>query len=69
MCFEGIGTIGSLTGTGLQDCSNKRQSKTSKPQSVLQSLPFPRSLGDTQRQAQELISGPSLGAKTKFMSF
>jgi hypothetical protein len=26
-------------------------------------------LGDTQRQAQELISGPSLGAKTKFMSF
>ena len=69
MCFEGIGTIGSLTGTGLQDCSNKRQSKTSKPQSVLQSLSFHRSLGDTQRQAQELISGPSLGAKTKFMSF
>jgi hypothetical protein len=28
-----------------------------------------RSLGDTQRQAQELISGPSLDAKTKFMSF
>ena len=24
---------------------------------------------DTQRQAQELISGPSLGAKAKFMSF
>ena len=28
-----------------------------------------RSLGDTQRQVQELISGPSLGAKTKVMSF
>jgi hypothetical protein len=28
-----------------------------------------RSLGDTQRQAQELISGPSLGAMPKFMSF
>jgi hypothetical protein len=27
------------------------------------------SLGDTQRQAQELISGPSLGAKAKFLSF
>ena len=27
-----------------------------------------RSLGDTRRQARELISGPSLGAKTKFMS-
>jgi hypothetical protein len=26
-------------------------------------------LGDTQRQARELISGLSLGAKTKFMSF
>jgi hypothetical protein len=28
-----------------------------------------RSLGDTQRQARELISGPSLGAKTKVTSF
>ena len=28
-----------------------------------------QSLDDTQRQAQELISGPSLGAMTKFMSF
>jgi hypothetical protein len=28
-----------------------------------------RGLGDTQRQAQELISGPSLGAKAKFLSF
>jgi hypothetical protein len=28
-----------------------------------------RSLGDTQRQARELISGPGLGAKTKAMSF
>jgi len=28
-----------------------------------------RSLGDTQRQAWELISGPGLGAKTKVMSF
>jgi hypothetical protein len=28
-----------------------------------------RSLGDTPRQAQELISGPSLGTKTKVMSF
>jgi hypothetical protein len=28
-----------------------------------------RSLGDTQRQARELISAPSLGAKTKVMSF
>jgi len=28
-----------------------------------------RGLGDTQRQAQELISGPSLGAKAKFPSF
>jgi len=27
------------------------------------------SLGDTQRQAPELISGPSMGAKTKVMSF
>ena len=27
------------------------------------------SLGDTQRQARQLISGPSLGAKTKVMSF
>jgi hypothetical protein len=26
-------------------------------------------LGDTQRQARELISGPSLGAKAKFLSF
>ena len=26
-------------------------------------------LGDTQRQAQELISGQSLGAKAKFLSF
>ena len=32
-------------------------------------LPSNLSLGDTQRQAQELISGPSLGAKTKVMSF
>jgi len=28
-----------------------------------------RSLGDTQRQARELISGPSLGAKINVMSF
>jgi hypothetical protein len=28
-----------------------------------------RGLGDTQRQAQELISGPCLGPKTKFLSF
>jgi len=28
-----------------------------------------RSLGDILRQAQELISGPSLGAKAKFMYF
>ena len=28
-----------------------------------------RGLGDTQRQAQELISGPCLGAKTRFLSF
>jgi len=28
-----------------------------------------RILGDTQGQAQELISGPCLGAKTKFLSF
>jgi hypothetical protein len=28
-----------------------------------------RSLGDTQRQARELISGPGLGAKTILMSF
>ena len=28
-----------------------------------------RGLGDTQRQAGELISGPSLGAKAKFLSF
>jgi len=28
-----------------------------------------RSLGDTQRQARELISGPGLGAKTKVTSF
>ena len=28
-----------------------------------------RGLGDTPRQAQELISGPSLGAKEKFLSF
>ena len=26
-------------------------------------------LGDTQRQAQELISGPRLGAKARFLSF
>jgi hypothetical protein len=28
-----------------------------------------RGLGDTQRQAQGLISGPSLGAKARFLSF
>jgi hypothetical protein len=28
-----------------------------------------RGHGDTQRQARELISGPSLGAKAKFLSF
>jgi hypothetical protein len=28
-----------------------------------------RGLGDTQRQAQELISGPCLGAKDRFLSF
>ena len=28
-----------------------------------------RSLGDTQRQARELISGPGLGARTKVISF
>jgi hypothetical protein len=28
-----------------------------------------RGLGDTQRQARELISEPCLGAKTKFLSF
>jgi hypothetical protein len=28
-----------------------------------------RGLGDTQRQARELISGPCLGAKAKFLSF
>ena len=28
-----------------------------------------RGLGDTQRQAQELISGPCLGAKGKLLSF
>jgi len=28
-----------------------------------------RGLGDTQRQAQELISGPSLGTREKFMTF
>jgi hypothetical protein len=28
-----------------------------------------RGLGDTQRQAQELTSGPCLGAKTRFLSF
>jgi hypothetical protein len=28
-----------------------------------------RSLGDTQRQVQELISGPGLGARVKVMSF
>ena len=28
-----------------------------------------RVLGDTQRQARELISGPCLGAKAKFLSF
>jgi len=28
-----------------------------------------RGLGDTQRQAQELISGPCLGAKARFLSF
>jgi hypothetical protein len=32
-------------------------------------LPSNLSRGNTQRQAQELISGPSLGAKTKVMSF
>ena len=26
-------------------------------------------LGDTQRQARELISGPSLGSRAKFMTF
>ena len=30
---------------------------------------MPRGLGDTQRQAPELISGPCLGAKAKFLSF
>jgi len=30
---------------------------------------YPSGLGDTQRQAQELISGPSLGAKAKFLTF
>ena len=28
-----------------------------------------RGLGDTQRQAQELISGPSLGTRAKFLTF
>jgi len=28
-----------------------------------------RGLGDTQTQARELITGPSLGAKAKFLSF
>jgi hypothetical protein len=28
-----------------------------------------RGLGNTQRQARELISGPSLGAKARFLSF
>ena len=28
-----------------------------------------RGLGDTQRQAHEFISGPSLGARAKFMTF
>jgi hypothetical protein len=28
-----------------------------------------RGLGDTHRQARELISGPSLGAKAKLLSF
>jgi len=28
-----------------------------------------RGLGDTQRQAREFISGPSLGTRTKFMTF
>jgi len=28
-----------------------------------------RGLGDTQRQAQKLISGPCLGAKARFLSF
>ena len=28
-----------------------------------------QSLGDTQRQARELISGPCLGAKARFLSF
>jgi hypothetical protein len=28
-----------------------------------------RGLGDTQRQAQEFISGPSLGTRTKFFTF
>jgi hypothetical protein len=28
-----------------------------------------RVLGDTQRQARELISGPCLGAKARFLSF
>jgi hypothetical protein len=33
------------------------------------STPSLRGLGDTQRHARELISGPSLGAKAKFLSF
>jgi hypothetical protein len=36
---------------------------------VNQHWPRWRGLGDTQRQARELISGPSLGAKAKFLSF
>ena len=41
---------------------------------IIQSAPWSsewslRGLGDTQRQAQALISGPCLGAKARFLSF
>ena len=65
-CGSGLGFLGPEPALGVsrRDIQNKLHRWSAN-----QHWARWRSLGNTQRQARELISGPSLGAKTKVMSF